>query len=412
MAERRMFAKTIIDSDAFLDMPLSAQSLYFHLAMRADDDGFINNPKKIQRMIGASEDDCKLLIAKQFVLIFDTGVIVIRHWKLHNYIQKDRYKETMFLQEKQLIESQDNGVYEMKTTPLLEEQIDKTARQSAYEKSSLPYSFGYKIRTAFLGKKCPVCGCTMSYENNLVQPTIQHNVPISKGGEHELGNISVICASCNKSLRDTETGKLNADEVVEEWDKLTCTRNGYDMDTQDRIGKDRIEKELYNPSAMHPDYMCAHAHSEAEPQKVERQKNDYKAIADLYNSICISLPKVTAMSDNRQKAIAARLKTYTVDQFREMFAKAENSAFLKGSNNRNWTANFDWLVKDANFAKVLDGNYDNTIGTVATGNQTNKTTPGKTTTSKTTQEFETNSFDVDELYNMALQKSYKELGLS
>ena len=168
----------------------------------------------------------------------------------------------------------------------------------------------------------------------------------------------------------------------------------------------------YNPPATREDYMYADAYPQAEPQKVERQKNDYKAIADLYNSICVSLPKVTAMSDNRQKAIAARLKTYTVDQFREMFTKAENSAFLKGSNNRNWTANFDWLVKDANFAKVLDGNYDNTISTVATGNQTSKTTTSKTTTSKTTQEFETNSFDVDELYNMALQKSYKELGLS
>ena len=82
----------------------------------------------------------------------------------------------------------------------------------------------------------------MSYKNNLVQPTIQHNVPISKGGEHELGNISVICASCNKSLQDTETGKLNADEVVEEWDKLTCTRIGYDSDTQVRIGKVSIGK--------------------------------------------------------------------------------------------------------------------------------------------------------------------------
>ena len=168
----------------------------------------------------------------------------------------------------------------------------------------------------------------------------------------------------------------------------------------------------YNPPATREDYMYADAYPQAEPQKVERQKNDYKAIADLYNSICVSLPKVTAMSDNRQKAIAARLKTYTVDQFREMFTKAENSAFLKGSNNRNWTANFDWLVKDANFAKVLDGNYDNTISTVATGNQTSKTTTSKTTTNKTTQEFETNSFDIDELYNMALQKSYKELGLS
>ena len=168
----------------------------------------------------------------------------------------------------------------------------------------------------------------------------------------------------------------------------------------------------YNPPAAREDYMYADAYPQAEPQKVECQKNDYKAIADLYNSICISLPKVTAMSDNRQKAIAARLKHYTVDQFREMFTKAENSAFLKGSNNRNWTANFDWLIKDANFAKVLDGNYDNTIGTVATGNQTSKTTTSKTTTNKTTQEFETNSFDIDELYNMALQKSYKELGLS
>lgn len=168
----------------------------------------------------------------------------------------------------------------------------------------------------------------------------------------------------------------------------------------------------YNPPAAREDYMYADAYPQAEPQKVECQKNDYKAIADLYNSICISLPKVTAMSDNRQKAIAARLKHYTVDQFREMFTKAENSAFLKGSNNRNWTANFDWLIKDANFAKVLDGNYENTIGTATTGNQTSKTTTSKTTTNKTTQEFETNSFDIDELYNTALQKSYKELGLS
>ena len=100
MAERRMFAKTIIDSDAFLDMPLSAQALYFHLSMRADDDGFVNNPKKIQRMVGASDDDCKLLVIKRFILTFDSGVIVIKHWKIHNYIQKDRYKETIYLKEK------------------------------------------------------------------------------------------------------------------------------------------------------------------------------------------------------------------------------------------------------------------------------------------------------------------------
>ena len=95
MAERRMFSKTIIDSDAFLDMPLSAQSLYFHLSMRADDEGFINNPKKIQRMIGASDDDAKILVMKHFIIPFDSGIVVIRHWMIHNYIQKDRFKPTI-----------------------------------------------------------------------------------------------------------------------------------------------------------------------------------------------------------------------------------------------------------------------------------------------------------------------------
>ena len=106
-----MFAKRIIDSDAFLDMPLSTQSLYFHLSMRADDEGFINNPKRIQRMIGASDDDCKLLIAKGFILVFETGVIVIKHWKIHNYIQKDRFKPTICSEEKKEIVTEEDGTY-------------------------------------------------------------------------------------------------------------------------------------------------------------------------------------------------------------------------------------------------------------------------------------------------------------
>lgn len=99
MAERRMFAKSIIDSDAFLDMPLSAQSLYFHLAMRADDDGFVNSPRKIQRMIGVNDDDVKLLVAKQFIIPFESGIVVIRHWRIHNYIQSDRYHPTQYSDE-------------------------------------------------------------------------------------------------------------------------------------------------------------------------------------------------------------------------------------------------------------------------------------------------------------------------
>lgn len=111
MAERRMFAKALIDSDLFLDLPLSAQALYFHLSLRADDDGFVGNPRKIQRMVGGSDDDMKLLVLKQFVLVFDSGVIVIRHWRLHNYIRNDRYKETIYKEEKAQISVGKDNLY-------------------------------------------------------------------------------------------------------------------------------------------------------------------------------------------------------------------------------------------------------------------------------------------------------------
>lgn len=116
MAERRMFAKQIIDSDMFLDMPLSTQALYFHLSMRADDDGFINNPKKIKRMIGASDDDLRVLIAKQFLIPFDSGVVVIKHWRIHNYIRKDTYKGTMYTEEKGRLTTKNNEEYELLTS--------------------------------------------------------------------------------------------------------------------------------------------------------------------------------------------------------------------------------------------------------------------------------------------------------
>lgn len=111
MAKKRMFAQQIIDSDAFLDMPLSTQALYFHLSMRADDDGFVNNPKKIQRMIGASDDDCRLLITKRFVLVFENGVIVIKHWRLHNTLRKDRYTPTVYQDEFMSLELRSDGAY-------------------------------------------------------------------------------------------------------------------------------------------------------------------------------------------------------------------------------------------------------------------------------------------------------------
>ena len=111
MANKRMFTMKIVDSDAFLEMPLSTQCLYFHLNMRADDDGFIGNPKRICKLIGCNDDDLKLLIAKRFVLVFDNGVIVIKHWRMHNTIQKDRYVPTTYSDELKQLGIKDNKSY-------------------------------------------------------------------------------------------------------------------------------------------------------------------------------------------------------------------------------------------------------------------------------------------------------------
>lgn len=116
MARKRMFDLEIIDTDLFLEMPQTTQNLYFHLGMRADDDGFVGNPKKIIRVIGANEDDLKLLFTKQFVIPFETGIVVIRHWKLNNYLRKDRYVETIYKDEKKRLVEDENGVYNLNTT--------------------------------------------------------------------------------------------------------------------------------------------------------------------------------------------------------------------------------------------------------------------------------------------------------
>ena len=269
MAERRMFTQKIIDSDAFLDMPLTTQALYFHLNMRADDDGFINNPKKICRMIGASDDDLKLLIAKRFVLAFEKGVIVIKHWRMHNLIRKDRYSPTQYEDEFMSLEIKDNGSYTEK------------------------------------------------------MPQIQ--------GIEEYGN-----------------------QMATSWQPV-----GNQMATQDRLGKDSIGEVRLGKSSIVKG-------SIGEKEEVKEEKNSTtntcKQVAALFNQICVSYPSVQSLSEARKKAIKARLKSYSLDDFKTLFEKAEASDFLKGGNGRNWSANFDWLIRDSNMAKVLDGNYDNKAG--------------------------------------------------
>lgn len=153
MAERRMFAKKITESDAFLDMPSSTQMLYFHLSMNADDDGFVNNPKKIQRMCGASDDDFKLLIAKSFVLLFESGVIVIKHWKMHNYIQADRYRPTDYVEEKSMLGLKKNKAYTLDESKMYTKCIqdvsvgkDSIGKESIDKNSIVKDSKGESVR--------------------------------------------------------------------------------------------------------------------------------------------------------------------------------------------------------------------------------------------------------------------------
>ena len=130
MAERRMFAKTIVTSDAFLDLPPDARCLYFSLAMFADDDGFVNGPKSVARQTGAKQEDLDILIEKRFLLAFDNGVVVIKHWRIHNYIQKDRYKESKYLKEKASLMIDENGAY-TERTPCVSE-TDTLCIQNGY----------------------------------------------------------------------------------------------------------------------------------------------------------------------------------------------------------------------------------------------------------------------------------------
>ena len=241
MAEKRMLTKKITDDDHFQNLSSSAQALYLHLTLSADDDGFCNQVNASMFKAHASVQDLEALLAARYLIQFENGVIVIKHWRMANALRKDRYTPTVFQEELARLKLKENGAY--------------TERED--------------MVAAWLPS-----GCQM-----------------------------------------VATDKIRED-------------------------KNRLDK---------------------------RESINYQAIVDLYNETCVSLPSVHSLSDARKKSIKARLSTYSVDDFSTLFKKAEASSFLKGKNNRNWQANFDWLVKDGNMAKVLDGNYDDKVSKAAEG---------------------------------------------
>ena len=294
MAKRRMFSLNVVDTDKFLDMPVSSQLLYFHLGMRADDDGFVASAKKIAGISGCNIDDLKLLIEKGYIISFEDGVIAITEWYENNSIRKDRYCKSIYTDYRRSLEVID-GKYRIKT----EENVT---------------------------------------DDNQTTPKRQPND--------------------NQTITERLSDGL--------------PRIGQDRIGQDRIGQDRIGQEK-NTSGNNvtgcyqvlPEVTERYTEKEREKDKdketdLEKEKRDstnYPEIISMYNDTCVSFPRVTKLSENRKKAIRARLKVYTPDDFKKMFEMAEASSFLKGANSRNWSATFDWLINDSNMAKVLDGNY-------------------------------------------------------
>ena len=238
-----MLTKKVTDDDNFMALSSSAQALYLHLSMAADDDGFCNQVSISMFKAHASIQDLQALLEKRYIYQFDNGVIVIKHWRMANALRKDRYTPTAFQEELSHLDLKKNGAY-----------------------TWLP------------------SGCQ-------------------------------VVAACLP---------------------------------QDRLDKDRLDKDNIIDSVS----------DETEPTPPTK-RTDYQQIVDMFHELCPSFSSVKKISDARKKAIKARLNAYSIDDFKTLFEKAEASDFLKGANDRNWQANFDWLIKDANMAKVLDGNYDN-----------------------------------------------------
>ena len=222
MAERRMFAKSIVLSDAFLDMPLSARCLYFTLGMFADDDGFVGSPKAIMRHCGASQDDMLVLIQKRFVLSFDSGVIVIKHWRLNNYLQKDRHKTTTYVEEMSQLSIDEKGAYTEKngiSGPVYTECIQTVyTDKNSIDKNSKDYKEKDKRESRnFVPPSLSEVKAYCQERNNGINP--QHFIDFyaSKGWMIGKNKMKDWKAAVRAWEQRHEGGKVNDENAKPEW---------------------------------------------------------------------------------------------------------------------------------------------------------------------------------------------------
>ena len=208
MAQKRMFTMKIVDSDAFLDMPVSAQLLYFHLGMRADDDGFVDRPKRVMKDVGVNEDDLKILIAKKFILTFDNGLLVIKHWRMHNTLSKNRYHETQYLEEKRMLLLKDNGAYSLTTGKPIDDSrlLEMSERQSVKQNVKIDEQKTNKRRTKDEQKTHPDIDLGLGLDKGLDLDT-----ELDKDKEKEVNDLIV--------SKDTIC-QTDVQRIITEWNTL------------------------------------------------------------------------------------------------------------------------------------------------------------------------------------------------
>lgn len=303
MAKRRMFSLDIVDSDAFLDMPLSAQGLYYQLCMRADDEGFINNSKKIQRMIGASEQDLKDLINNRFILSFNSGVVVIKHWYIHNFVPKDRFKATLYQEEKALLRIKENKSYTWITKP------NTSCIQSVNN---------------------PTTNCI-----------------------HNDDSLETKCIQDADDKQDDLQQKAAGNRINTDDNNLytECIQNDNKVYTQDRIDKDRLGKDRLGKDRI----------DKIEQNKIisiDQKKSLSSEIINQWNELTVyGVPEVYSLDPKRIDKLQSCLAKYGTDKFAKLVAEIKKSDYLLGNTENGKPVSFDWAIDINNFGRIIEGVY-------------------------------------------------------
>lgn len=307
MANRRMFSLSVIDTDKFLDMPVSSQLLYFHLGMRADDDGFVSSPKRIARTTNCGDDDLKILATKGYIIPFESGVVVIRHWRQNNQLRSDRYRETVCKNEKATLSIIDN-IYIKSTneTP-----------------NGIPVGIPNDIPASVPTGKPTV--------DSMVDGTTYHREP-----QYSIGKYSIDKDSIDKSSVDK-----SSIEKVE--DRESIDNRGYG-------GKKERERKEPNETS------CPQYSSPSYPQSQQLEPND---IVDLFNGICTTYPTVNDITQySTALSNSLMFDRYSKADYSTIFQKAEQSSTLKARiHDEESPVDFGWILEHSK--EIKDGAFDN-----------------------------------------------------